>query len=54
MAMFKFREMTSDDNAVVAALVRYNLKQFKLDIPGTVYFDAGLDNLSDYYGNDER
>lgn len=52
--MYKFREITEDDNAAVAALVRDNLKQFNLDIPGTVYFDAGLDHLSDYYGNDDR
>ena len=52
--MIKFREMTEADNAVVAAIVRDNLKQFKLDIPGTVYFDEALDCLSDYYGNDER
>ena len=52
--MLKYREMTKTDNAAVAELVRDNLKQFNLDIPGTVYFDAGLDHLSDYYGNDER
>ena len=52
--MFKYREMTESDNGVVAALVRDNLKRYKLDIPGTVYFDEGLDTLSDYYGNDER
>jgi len=52
--MIKWREMTEADNAAVAALVRDNLKQFNLDLPGTVYFDEGLDHLSDYYGNDER
>ena len=52
--MLKYREMTEEDNAVVAALVRDNLKLYKLDIPGTVYFDEGLEHLSDYYGNDER
>ncbi|SCY74727.1 GNAT family N-acetyltransferase [Butyrivibrio sp. INlla14] len=52
--MHRYREMTEADNAAVAALVRDNLKQFNLDIPGTVYFDEGLDHLSDYYGNAER
>ena len=52
--MLKYREITEADNAAVAALVRDNLKQFGLDIPGTVYFDAVLDHLSDYYGNNER
>ncbi len=28
------------------------LKKYKLDIPGTAYFDEGLDRLSDHYGND--
>ena len=52
--MFKYREMNEADNEVVAALVRDNLKQFGLDVPGTVYFDKGLDRLSDFYGNKER
>lgn len=52
--MHKYREMTEADNEAVAALVRDNLKQFGLDIPGTVYFDDGLDRLSDFYGNHER
>ena len=54
MDMLKFREMTESDNEAVAALVRDNLKKFGLDIPGTVYFDEGLDRLSDYYGSSER
>lgn len=52
--MLKYREMSEADNASVAALVRENLKQFGLDIPGTVYFDEGLDHLSDYYGDGVR
>ena len=52
--MLIYREMRESDNAEVAALVRDNLKQFNLDIPGTVYFDEGLDHLSDYYSDDER
>ncbi len=54
MTKLRFREMKESDNVAVAALVRDNLKKFNLDIPGTVYFDEGLDHLSDYYGNDER
>ncbi|MBE5847767.1 MAG: GNAT family N-acetyltransferase [Lachnospiraceae bacterium] len=50
----KCREMKETDNVAVAALVRDNLKKHKLDIPGTVYFDEGLDRLSEYYGTDER
>ncbi len=52
--MKHFREITEADNAAVASLVRDNLKKLKLDIPGTAYFDPGLDHLSDYYGTDER
>ena len=49
---YTYRTMTSSDNAAVAALVRDNLKEHKLDIPGTVYYDDGLDHLSDYYCDD--
>ncbi len=54
IAMYKYREMTEADNEAVAALIRDNLEQFGLDIPGTVYFDDGLDHLSDFYGSKER
>jgi putative acetyltransferase len=49
-----YREMTPSDNAAVAALIRTNLKEHKLDIPGTVYYDDGLDHLSDYYCDDDH
>ena len=52
--MIRYREMSETDNEAVATLVRNNLKQFGLDIPGTVYFDEGLDHLSDYYGEEGR
>ncbi|MCR4608210.1 MAG: GNAT family N-acetyltransferase [Eubacterium sp.] len=52
--MIKYREMTEADNEAVAYLVRYNLKKVGLDLPGTVYFDEGLNHLSDYYGEDGR
>ncbi len=52
--MLKYREMTEADNEAVAALIRNNLKKVGLDIPGTVYFDEGLDHLSDYYGKKDR
>ncbi len=51
----KFREMTSADDEAVAALIRNNLEKYGLDIPGTVYYDEGLDHLSECYGkNDSR
>ena len=33
--MLNYREMTAADNEAVAALIRDNLKQYGLDIPGT-------------------
>ncbi len=47
--MIKYRNITDADNAAVAALVRDNLKAHGLDIPGTAYYDEGLDRLSDCY-----
>ena len=54
MGIIQFREITEADNAAVAALVRNNLEQYKLNIPGTVYFDDALDHLNDYYDGDGR
>jgi putative acetyltransferase len=52
--MLKYREMTEKDNDAVAKLIRDNLKKHDLAIPGTVYFDKGIDRLSDFYGIDDR
>lgn len=52
--MLNYREITAADNAAVARLIRSNLEKHDLAIPGTVYYDDGLDHLSDYYGTDER
>ena len=45
----ELRKLTPEYDAALAELIRYNLKLHRLDIPGTVYFDAGLDHLSEYY-----
>ena len=50
---YTLRKITTEDDTAVAALVRDNLKKFGLDIPGTVYFDEGLDHLSDFYDRDD-
>lgn len=47
------REIKETDNTAVAALVRDNLEAVGLDIPGTAYYDEGLDHLSDSYGNEK-
>ena len=50
---YKFRKITESDNSIIAGIIRKNLEQFGLDIPGTSYFDANLDHLSDCY-EDEK
>ena len=44
-----YAPLTQEYDAAVADLIRTNLKAHDLDIPGTVYFDEGLDHLSDFY-----
>lgn len=48
------RKMTPRDNHAMAELIRYNLKNHGLDIPGTVYFDPALENLCEFYSNSEK
>ena len=48
--MFNYREIKEKDNKAIASLIRKSLKSFGLDIPGTAYFDEGLDKFSDLYG----
>ncbi len=51
---YKIREMTPEDNLAVKTLIRDNLKKHGLDIPGTVYFDPGIDNLYEVYSGSEK
>ena len=46
--------LSPEHDAAVAALVRTNLKALRLDIPGTAYYDEGLDHLSGYYDRPGR
>ena len=50
----RYQPLTSKYDADVADLIRVNLKANHLDIPGTVYFDDGLDHLSEYYSHPDR
>lgn len=52
--MFTFRAITAADDKAVARIIRNNLEQFGLDIPGTTFFDDGLDHLSAYYAKEGR
>ena len=47
--LIKFREITEEDDAILAGIIRTNLEAAELDIPGTAYFDPELDHLSQYY-----
>ena len=49
-----FEQLTEEYDAALALLIRRSLKAHSLDIPGTVYFDAGLDHLSAFYNCRER
>ena len=44
-----FRQISPGDDTALAELIRSNLRKYKLDIPGTVYFDENLYHLSDFY-----
>ena len=50
----QLKRLTAEHDAAVANLVRTNLKAYHLDIPGTVYYDEGLDHLSDFYDDPGR
>ena len=45
----RYREITRQDDAALAKIIRGNLKAHNLDLPGTVYYDNNLDHLSDFY-----
>ncbi len=49
--MMKYRRITADDDETIAKVIRANLEHFHLDIPGTAYFEPGLDHLSDFYNS---
>ena len=47
--MMTIESLRTEYDAAVANLIRTNLKANQLDIQGTVYFDEGLDHLSNFY-----
>jgi putative acetyltransferase len=49
-----YKFLTPQYDADLAGLIRSSLKAHQLDIPGTVYFDEGLDHLSGYYDDPGR
>ena len=50
----QIKKLTAEQDAAVAELVRTNLKAHGLGIPGTAYFDEGLDHLSRFYDHPGR
>ena len=49
-----FEELDQADDQAIARIIRDNLENYQLDIPGTAYFDPELDHLSSYYGQDRE
>ena len=52
--MTEFRPILPEHDAAMARIVRSALKAHHLDIPGTAFFDASLDQLSAYYDRPGR
>lgn len=46
---YTIRRIIPEDNVHLAAIIRHNLKNHGLDIPGTAYFDPCLDDLCSFY-----
>ena len=44
-----FQPITPAEDAVMADIIRQTLRAYRLDLPGTAYFDASLDGLSACY-----
>ena len=50
--MLKYRKIEAKDDEIIARIIRTNLENLHLNIPGTAYFDPQLDHLSAYYNAD--
>ena len=49
MNSLNLHPITPADDAAIAAIIRSNLEQHDLALPGTVYFDPELEHLSQFY-----
>ncbi|MGN0267432.1 MAG: GNAT family N-acetyltransferase [Lachnospiraceae bacterium] len=49
MCDYIIRPILASDDLEIAKIIRDNLEQFHLDIPGTAYYDKELDTLSKFY-----
>ena len=52
--MLKYRKMEAADDAAIAEIIRSNLEELHLDVPGTACFDPQLDHMSAYYNSDAK
>ena len=50
----KFLPLNESHDEAIANIIRTNLRNYHLDIPGTAYYDETLDHLSRYYAKDGR
>ncbi len=50
----EFKPLTPQYDFALAKLIRTSLETHRLDILGTVYFDKGLDCLSQFYSSEGR
>lgn len=50
----KFINIDACYDALLADIIRNNLKKYSLDIPGTAYYDDNLNHLSEYYLADPK
>jgi putative acetyltransferase len=49
MMNIEIRPIQPNDDAELARVIRATLKEFKADKPGTVYYDASTDHLSELF-----
>ena len=54
MKKHEIRPIRKTDDAALAAIIRKNLEDYHLNLPGTVYFDPELDHLSRFYGKNSE
>jgi putative acetyltransferase len=51
---FSIRLIKETDNKYLYSLIRECLKEAKLDIPGTAYFDESIKYMSDFYKDNSK
>ena len=51
---YEIKKLIPEYNNQMAKLIKYNLKNHGLDIPGTAYFDSSLDNLCEFYSESDK